>query len=114
VAKNSQDAPLLAMRGKSLAAKRAGFAKAKPRAPDVNFAHHARANPFRIPPTGDAHDLAHELVAQGPLKIVIAAQNFDVRVADPGKPHADKRPARPQPRQRFLNDNNAFPAGNSC
>jgi hypothetical protein len=44
------------------------------------------------------------------VKIVVAAQNFDVGVANSREANADEGPSRLQSRQWFLNDGNVVPA----
>ena len=59
----------------------------------------------------DADDFADEFVAEHAMKIVVAAEDFDVGVADSGEAHADESPAGAKARQRFLNDGDAASVG---
>ena len=45
----------------------------------------------------DADDITHKFVAERAVKIMIAAQNFDVGIADSGETNAHEGPARPHP-----------------
>jgi hypothetical protein len=92
MADDSEDAPARAVRGDSSAAVAAWVAETQARAGQINFADYAAADPGAIFRGGYADDFAHEFVAQRALKIVVAAQDFDVRVADSRKAHADQCP----------------------
>jgi hypothetical protein len=78
------------------------------RARQIDFADDAPPNPAAILRACDADDFAHKFVAERAVKIVIAAQNFDVGVADARETNAHERPAWPQSWQRFLNNDYAI------
>jgi hypothetical protein len=110
VAEDSQDAPTFAVRRDSPPAIAARLAEAEPRTRQIDFADNAAANPSAILGACDALDFAHKFVAERALKIVVAAQNFDVGIADSREADANEGPARFQARQGFLDDNDAIPA----
>src|SRR6201988_5291037 len=68
----------------------------------VDFTHDTAANPasplLRGNPT-NLHYFAHKFVSRRATKIMIAAKNLDIGVADSGKAYTNKRPPRPQVRQ---------------
>src|SRR5208282_1025983 len=71
----------------------------------IDFACHALAHPALSCFGGDArnlHDFADKFMPRRAAKLVIAAQDFHVGIADSREPHADESPTRAQPRQRLL------------
>ena len=108
VAEDSQHAPPRAVRRDSAAAIAAWLAEPQARARQIDFADDAPPDPAAILRARDADDFAHKFVAERAVKIVIAAQNFDVGVADSREANAHEGPAWPQSRQRFLNDGNVI------
>ena len=108
VADDSQDAPPLAMRRYPPAAIAAWPAEAQAGARQIDFADDAPPDPAAILRACHAHDFAHKFVAQRAVEIVIAAQDFDVGVADSREANAHERPARLQSGQRLLNDRDAI------
>ena len=113
VADDSQDAPPCAVRWDSAAATSARIAEAQADARQINFANDPTSDPASILRARDADDIAHKFVAERAVKIVIAAQDFDVGIADSSEANAHEGPARPQSRQWFLFDDNAISA-RSC
>src|ERR1700719_1386666 len=80
----------------SSAAKFAGALKSESCAGDINFAGDAAAQPIILlaaPRAVHVHHFPDEFVTRRSVKGMVAAKNFDVRVAEPGEPHAYKRPA---------------------
>src|SRR5882762_3564335 len=95
---NSQDAAARAIRPNSAAAiaahlPRAEMAKPQAGARENDFSDDAPPHPVLVFCAGDAHDIAHEFVAECATKIMIAAQDFDIGIADSSQAHADQRPA---------------------
>ena len=86
----------------------AWLAEPSARARQINFADDATPDPGAVLRARDADDFAHKFVAERAVKIVIAAQNFDVGIADSREANAHESPARPQSWQRFLNDPDAI------
>src|ERR1700682_1318131 len=84
--------------------------RAKPQAGarKVDFSDDPPPDPALVPCAGDAYDIAHEFMAERAVKIVITAQDFNIRIADPRQAHADQRPAGPQPRLRLLYHRETF------
>jgi hypothetical protein len=76
----------------------------------IDFSDDAAANPVAILRACDADDFAYKFVPERAVKIVVAAQNFDVGVANSREANADEGPSRLQSRQWFLNDGNVVPA----
>jgi hypothetical protein len=74
-------------------------AKAQGVAGDIDFTHDAFAQPAPLFVRANARNVLHfsdKFMSRNATKIVVAAQDFDVGVADAGKTNADKRPAAPQ------------------
>ena len=103
MADDSKDAAARAVRRNSAAAIAARVAEAKAGARKLISPTTRRPIQALILCARDANDFAHEFVAERAVKIVIAAQNFDVGVADSRQAHTDQGPAGPQSRQRFFN-----------
>ena len=95
VADDSEDAAPLAVRRNAAPAISAWVTESQSGARQINFAGDAAADPGAILRARDADDFAHEFVAERAMKIVVAAQNFDVGVADSREADADEGPARP-------------------
>jgi hypothetical protein len=110
VAENSENAAARAVRRDSTAAIAAWLAEAQAFARQIDFSDDAAADPGAILRACYADDIAHKFVAERAVKIVIAAQNFDVGVADSREANADEGPARLQSGERFLKNGNAIPA----
>src|SRR6266850_518507 len=71
----------------------------------ARYSANSPSQPFLLRCRRDAahfRNFADKLVPQCPVKIVVAAKNFDVRVADSRQPHSDKSPTSPQSRQRSV------------
>jgi hypothetical protein len=107
VAQDSEHAPPLAMRRNSVAAVAAHLSPSmmtKPQASagNVDFTDNAPPHPVLIPCAGDLHDVANEFVAERAMKIVIAAQDFNIGIANSRQAHTDQRPPGPPSRWRFL------------
>src|ERR1700674_489048 len=98
VADDSQHAPPCAVRRDSPAAIAAFLAEAQTRTRQINFADDAPPDPGTIFRARDADDFAHKFVSERAVKIVIAAQNFDVGVADSSEANAHEGPAWSQSR----------------
>ena len=74
-------------------------AKAQGSAGDIDFTHDAFAQPSFLFVRANTCNVLHfsdKFMPRSAAKIVVAAQDFDVGVADAGKTNADKRPAAPQ------------------
>src|ERR1700739_3110738 len=68
----------------------------------IDLAHNTLANPASLLPRGNPahlHNLANKFVPRRAHKIVVAAKNLDIGVADSGQAHTNERPPRPQLRQ---------------
>jgi len=64
----------------------------------VDLARHALAYPPLLPLRGNSGDIRYltdKFVSQRAAKPMVAAQYLRVRIAYPGKPHANERPTRP-------------------
>ena len=85
------------MRFQSAPAKIAYWAITVSRAGDIDLANDAAAHPASPLMRGNAanlRDLTDKFMPQRAAKIMIAAQNLNVGIANPSQPHADKRPPR--------------------
>ncbi len=78
------------------------MAKPQASAREIDFSDDAPPDPVLVFCAGNARDIAHEFVAKSAFKIVIAAQDFNIRIADSRQANAHQRPARPQSRLRLL------------
>jgi hypothetical protein len=70
---------------------------------NVDFSGDATADPFGSPAGGHVAnfgDLADEFMPGNAAKSVVAAQNFDIRVANSRQAYADECPSGPKPGQR--------------
>src|SRR5580692_11724625 len=88
----------------SAAAEFASTPESESCAGDIDFAGDSAAQPaflLAAPHAADVHYFANEFVAGRSAKIVVAAENFDVSVADAGEAHADESPAAAAGRQWF-------------
>src|SRR5262249_35799609 len=81
-------------------AKLAKSIKAQSAATDIDLANHPLAQPAFLLGKRSRHlcDFTDKLVARRAEKVVIAAQNLDIRVANAGQANADERPAGTQSR----------------
>jgi|ERR1700756_1772084 len=90
----------------SSAAKFAWAPESESCAGDINFAGDAASQPIILRAASNAEHIHHfpeEFVARRSAKGMVAAKNFHVGVADPGKPHAHKRPAAAESWQWLAN-----------
>jgi len=74
-------------------------AKGQSVAGDIDFTNDAFAQPAFLFVRANACNVLHfsdKFMSRSAAKIVVAAQDFDVGVADAGETNADKRPAAPQ------------------
>ena len=84
------------VRFQSAAAKLAWRAESESCAGDINFAGDAASQPVFLLAAScaaDVHYFADEFVAGGSTKIVVAAKDFDVGIADAREADADESPA---------------------
>ena len=103
VAQDSKHTSPLAMRGNSPAAVAAHLlppvmTKSQASARNIDFTDNAPPHPVLIACSGDPHDITHEFMAERAVKIVIAAQDFNIGIADTRQANADQGPAGPQSR----------------
>src|SRR4029077_19309264 len=71
----------------------------------IDLAYDATTDPASSLPrrnTPNFHHFATKFVPRGAAKIVIAAKNLDIGIANPRQPHAHQRPPRPQFRQELF------------
>jgi hypothetical protein len=101
------------MRRNPAAAIAARLAESETRTNQINFSDRAAPDPLLVTWAGDANYVAHEFVSEGTLKIMIAAQNFDVSVANSSEADAHQRPTGPETWERFLKDGDAISASDS-
>jgi len=88
----------------SAAAKDAMWPESESRAGDINFAGDAASQPVFLLAAScaaDVHYFADEFVAGGSTKIVVAAKDFDVGIADAREADADESPAGAEGWQGF-------------
>src|SRR6266700_3252224 len=104
MSQDSQHTAPRAMRRDSAAAIAAHFLEAQASAGEIDLSDDAPPNPTLILCAGYAHHFSHEFMAERAVKIVIAAQDFNIGVTDSRQAHADQRPAAPQSRLRLLNE----------
>jgi hypothetical protein len=69
---------------------------------NIDFTDNAPPHPVFIACASNPHDITHEFVAERAVKIVIAAQDFNIGIADSRQANADQRPPGPQARARLL------------
>src|SRR5712691_13446592 len=115
VAHNPQYAAARAVRRNAAPAIAAHFRLPKTSKPQsgavqLDFSDDAAPDPALVSCAGDAHDIAHEFVAKRAVKVVIAAQDFNIRVADSRQAHADQRPAGLQSWLRLLHERKTISA----
>jgi hypothetical protein len=89
MAYNSQNAAPPAMRGNSATAIAAHFSppnSAEPQtfAGNINFSDDAPPDPVLVFCAGDAHHVAHKFMTERAIKIMIAAQDFNIGIANSG------------------------------
>src|ERR1700682_933220 len=68
----------------------------------IDFSDDAPPDPALVSCAGNAYHFPYEFMAECAVKIVIAAQDFNIRIANSRQAHTDQRPAGPQPRLRLL------------
>jgi hypothetical protein len=96
VSDDSENFAAGAMRFQSAATKFAHAVEAEGGAGDIDFAGDAASEPaflFMASRGTYIYYFADEFVAGRSAKIVVAAKDFEVRVADAGEAHADESPA---------------------
>ena len=84
---------------------------------DIDFAGDAAAQPaflFMASHTAYVHHFANEFVAGRSAKIVVAAENFDVSVADAGEAHADESPTAKEPWRSFASGDECVVSNREC
>src|SRR5262245_8963229 len=101
---DAEHLPARAVADEFLPAKFADGMKAESPAADIDFTNDALAEPaFLGSRARDVHHFADEFVSRRAAKVVVAADNFYVGVADAGQANADKCPVRPQLWNRLAN-----------
>jgi hypothetical protein len=115
MAQDSKHASPLAMRRNSTAAISAHLllpmmTKPQASAGKIDFANDAPPYPVLVTCAGDPHNVAHEFMAERAVKIVIAAQDFDIGIADSRQANPDQCPPGPQSRPRLLHQRKMIPA----
>ena len=69
---------------------------------EIDFPNHAPPHPVLIPCARDLHDVTHEFMPESAVKIVIAAQDFNIGIADSRQANMDQCPPGPQSRLWLL------------